>query len=212
MSGGEPISYAQWGVDFFHEAISEERVVNAVNTIAGQHIDIEPVGVGPGGIAKMTAHGKVGLATADRMPGEIISFRAMVPVDLTFEVDLKVEKQRFDAQLVVPLTLTAVARSGLGIFIAAAPPATHEVEVHLRAQGRRGSFLQRVAGIEDELRRFVADYVSGELERPEVRRTRTIDVSRAIPDVWASIGPETDASAALDEAAEAGAEAPGEVG
>ena len=195
MSVGEPISYAQWGIDFFHEAISEERVLGAVNAIAGQRIEIAPVGVGPGGIAKMSAQGKVGRASAERLPGEIISFRALVPVDLTFEVDLKVEKQRFDAQLVVPLTLTAVARSGLGIFIAAAPPATHEVEVNLRAQARRGSFLQRVAGIEDELRRFVAEYVGGELERPEVRRTRSIDVSRAIPEVWTSIGPEPDADA-----------------
>jgi hypothetical protein len=188
----EKISYAQWGVDFFAEAISEARVVSAVNTIAGHHIDIGPVGVGPGGFAKMTARGTVEPATAELVPGDCVAFRALVPVDLTFEVDLRVEKERYEAQLLVPLTLTAVARTGLRIFIEAAPPEPHEVQVNLQAQGSRASLLQRVAGVEDELRRFVAEYVAGELERPEVRQTRSIHVARAIPDVWATMSPEPD--------------------
>ena len=49
--------------------------------------------------------------------------------------------------------------------------------------------LQRVVDIEGELKRFVAGYVSRELEKPHVQDARTIDVSRAIDRAWESIAP-----------------------
>jgi hypothetical protein len=183
------VSYEQWGVDFFLEAISEERILGAVNTIAGQPIDFGPVGVGPGRIAKVRAYGEIGKAIANRLKGDQISYRVLLPVSLTFEVDLQIEKQRFEAELLVPLTLTAVARSGVRIIIEAKAPHGDEVQVELRAQGLRASVLQRVAGVEGELRRFVARYVAKELDKPHVREARTIEVSRAIGQAWASIAP-----------------------
>src|SRR4051812_23284865 len=150
---GDPISYEQWGIDFFHEAISEGRVLGAVNTIAGQPIDFGPIGAGPGKIAKVRAYGEIGAATASREGGEHIGYRVLLPVALTFEVDLQVETHRFEAELLVPLTLTAVAMSGVRIFIEAQPPSGDDVQVELRAKGLRASVLQRVVGIESELRR-----------------------------------------------------------
>jgi len=184
-----PISYEQWGIDFFHEAVSEDRVLGAVNTIAGQPIDFGPMGVGPGRIAKVRAYGEIGSATATRERGDHIGYRVILPVSLTFEVDLQVETHRFEAELLVPLMLTAVARSGVRIFIEAEPPRSDEVQVELEAQGLRASVLQRVVGIEAELRRFVAGYVRRELDKPHVREARSIDVSRAIDRAWASISP-----------------------
>jgi hypothetical protein len=187
--GGGEVTYEQWGAEFFREAINEERVLGAVRTIAGQAIDIGPMNAGPGGIATVRAYGVVGRATATRLRGERISYRVLVPVDLTFELDLQVETQQFDAELLVPLTLTAVARRGVGIFIEATAPTGDEVSVELKAKGLRASVVQRVANVEGELRRFVAHYVAVELDKPHVRAARTIDVSVAIDDVWASIGP-----------------------
>ncbi len=183
------ISYEQWGLDFFSAAISEDRVLGAVNTIAGQGIDFGPIAAGPGGIAKVRAYGEIGQAIATRLPGDQISYRILLPVSLTFEIDLQIEKQKFDAELLVPLTLTAVALSGVRIFIEGKPPHGDEVQVELKAQGLRASVLQRVVGVEGELRRFVASYVAKELDKPHVREARTIDVSRAISQVWASISP-----------------------
>jgi hypothetical protein len=183
------VSYEQWGVDFFREAISEERVLGAVNTIAGQRIDFGPMGVGPGRIAKVRAYGEIGKAIATRLKGDQICYRVLLPVDLTFEVDLQIEKQLFEAELLVPLTLSAVALSGVRIFIEAQPPHPDEVQVELQARGLRASVLQRVADIEGELCRFVAGYVARELDKPQVREARTIDVSRAIGQAWASISP-----------------------
>ena len=186
--GGE-ITYEQWGVDFFLEAISEQRVLGAVNTIAGQPIDFGPMGVGPGRIAKVRAYGAIGQAMATRLRGDRIAYRVLLPVDLTFELDLGVEKQRFEAELLVPLTLAAVAHSGVRIVIEATPPNSSEVQVELKAQGLRASVVQRVANVEGELCRFVARYVAHELDKPHVREARIIDVSQAIDRVWASIAP-----------------------
>jgi hypothetical protein len=183
------ISYEQWGVDFFREAISEDRVLGAVNTIAGQPIDFGPMGVGPGRIAKVKAYGEIGAASATRERGDQIAYRVTLPVSLTFEVDLQVDTHRFEAELLVPLTLTAVAHSGVRIVIEATPPRSEDVQVELHAEGLRASVLQRVVGIEAEVRRFVAGYVRRELEKPHVLDARTIDVSRAIDRAWQSLSP-----------------------
>lgn len=59
--------------------------------------------------------------------------------------------------------------------------------LELRAGGLRASVLNRVVGVEDELRRFVAKYVAREVEKPAVLRARTIDVASAIDGAYASV-------------------------
>ena len=59
-------------------------------------------------------------------------------------------------------------RAGVGIFIEAQPPRTEEMQVEIRARGMRSSVLQRVADVEGELRRFVAEYVIELLDKPHV--------------------------------------------
>ena len=181
------VSYEQWGVDFVVRAISEERVLGAVSTVAGQEIDLGPFAAGPGGIARVRAFGEIGEVVANRLPGEQVSYRLLIPVSLTFEIDLQIEKQRFEAELLVPLTLTAVALDGVRLFIDATPPHGDEVQVELKAQGLRASVLQRVVGVEGELRRFVARYVARELDKPHVRDIRMIDVSGVMDEAWAAM-------------------------
>jgi len=183
------ISYQQWGVDFFAEAVSERRLLAAVNGLAGQPIDFGPMGVGPGRIAKVRAFGEIGLAQAERITGEAVEYAVRLPVDLTFELDLQVEKHRFHADLLVPLRLQALARPGVQIFVEVTPPRSQDVEVSVRAEGLRASIVQRVANVEGELQRFVAKYVAREVEKPHVVRARTIDVAAAIDKAWATIAP-----------------------
>lgn len=188
-SPARAVSYRQWGEDFFALAVNEERILGGVNTLAGQPIDFGPMGVGPGRIAKVRAFGRIGEAVAERLPGELISYAVRLPVDLTFELNLQVETHRFHADLVVPLTLTAQALAGLQIYIDVVPPRSSEVQVRLKAEGLRASITSRVAGVEGELRRFVARYVARELDKPHVRRARLVDVSGAIEHAWSSIAP-----------------------
>lgn len=197
------VSYQQWGADFFAEAVSQERILGAVNNVAGQPIDFGPIGVGPGKIAKVRAYGQIGAATAQRLEVETIAYRVELPVELTFELNLQVETHTFHASLLVPLTLTARAVSGVRVYIVIDPPKSSEVQVQVQADGIRASIMQRVANVEGELRRFVARYVAREVTKPHIEAARVIDVSAAIDRAWATISPEPAKRAVTDDFNEA---------
>jgi hypothetical protein len=182
-------SYEQWGLDFFAEAVSQDRILGAVNTIAGQPIDFGPIGVGPGKIAKVRAHGEIGAASAVRIDGPRIAYRVELPVSLTFEVNLQVETHTYHAELLVPLTLTAQAVHGVRIFVTIDPPDRSEVQIKVQAEGIRASIMQRIANIEGEVQRFVAKYVAREISKPHIEQARLIDVSAAIDKAWGAIAP-----------------------
>ena len=197
------VSYQQWGLEFFAEAVSQERILAAVNNIAGQPIDFGPIGVGPGKIAKVRAFGAIGAATAQRVEAPEMTYRVELPVDLTFELNLQVETHTFHAELLVPLTLTARAVEGVRIYIEVAPPRSAEVQVRVQAEGLRASIMQRVANVERELRRFVARYVAREVSKPHIEAARLIDVSAAIDRAWATISPAPTKRAVTDDLNEA---------
>ena len=207
VDDGEFVSYEQWGLDFFAEAVSQERILGAVDNIAGQPIDFGPIGVGPGKIAKVRAFGEIGAATAhpvDSPTGAAeISYRVELPVDLTFELNLQVETHTFHADLLVPLTLTARAVEGVRVFIVVTPPESSEVQVRVQAEGLRASIMQRVANIEGELRRFVARYVAREVSKPHIESARLIDVAASIDRAWATISPPSTKRAVTDDLNEA---------
>lgn len=199
----EFVSYQQWGLDFFAEAVSRDRILGAVNNIAGQPIDFGPIGVGPGKIAKVRAYGEIGAATATRLDGALIAYRVELPVSLTFELNLQVETHTFHAELLVPLTLTAQAVEGVRIFITIDPPRSSDIGVSVKAEGIRASIMQRVANVEGELRRFVAKYVARETSKPHIEEARVIDVSAAIDKAWGSIAPKSTKSRVVDDFNEA---------
>ncbi len=188
ISEAPQISYAAWGEDFFVAAVSDARILASVDDLAGQPIDFGPIGAGPGRLAKVTARGHVGDATVRRHEGLPITFDLTVPVDLTFEVDLRLETERFDARLEVPIRLVARAVEGVRIYIDARPPRSDEVSVQVTADGRRAEWLRRIAGIDEELRRFVAKYVTRELDKPAIRQAREIDVVGLMDKAWSPTG------------------------
>ena len=185
----ELIDYAAWGERFFAVAVTAERVLRGVNVLAGRPIDVGPMGVGPGRIAKVTARGEIGVATGERVGADPVAFHVDLPVTLAFTIDLGMDKQRFDADIVVPLLITAHARADLAIALDVAPPSPAQVVVRLKAQGLRASLTSRAANVEGELRRFVAKYVARELEQPYVREATLIDVAGAVERAASGLGP-----------------------
>jgi hypothetical protein len=198
-AGHDYISYEDFGVQFFARAVTEARILGGVNTLAGQPINVGPMGVGPGRIAKVTAKGAIGEASATPIPGDIVSYRVVLPVSLTFDVDLQVDSHRFTADLEVPLTLVARAASPLKVVIDVVPPLPNQVTVKLRAEGIRASMLNKVVGIDTELQRFVAKYVKREVTKPAVAAARVIDVARAMDGAWSSISPKGSARSTVTE-------------
>ena len=193
-SDSEPIrcTYEEFGALFFRAAVTPERILGAVDGIAGQPIDFGPMGVGPGRIARVMAKGQIGEAAATELSGIPISYRLVVPVALDFTVDLQVEKHHFHADVEVPLTVTAHATQDLRIIVDVTPPNPDELELDLAAEGMRAGLLKRIANIDGELRRFVAKYVARELEKPHIVATREIDVGVSIDVAWADMAPRRD--------------------
>lgn len=178
--GDDLIGYRQWGLRFFETAVTEERVLAGVNAMAGQRIDVGPFGVGPGRVAKVTANGEIGIATAQRTSTDPVQFHVRLPVTLQFRLDLGVDVHHFDADVEVPLLLTARARDDLAIIIDIEPPTKDDVQVALKAKGLRATVTQYAANVDGELRRFIAKYVTRELEKPAIAAVRIIDIGAAI--------------------------------
>ena len=160
-----------------------------INVLAGQQIDVGPMGVGPGRVVKVTARGEIGTAVGERVSDDPVTFPVTLPASLEFAINLGVDTHRFTADLSIPLTLTARAREDLAILIDVTPPRAGEVGCELKAQGLRASITQYAANVEGELKRFVSKYVTREIEKPYVVKARTIDVSGAIDKAVASLAP-----------------------
>jgi hypothetical protein len=185
----DSIAYTDWGERFFRTAVSAERVLAGINVLAGQQIDVGPMGVGPGRVVKVTARGEIGTAVGERVSDSPVTFAVSLPASLEFAINLGVDTHRFTAELTIPLTLTARAREDLAILIDVTPPRPSEVGCRLKAQGLRASITQHAANVEGELKRFVSKYVIRELEKPYVVNARTIDVSGAIDTAMRNLGP-----------------------
>jgi hypothetical protein len=188
-SDAERCTYEEFGELFFRAAVTPERILGAVDGIAGEPIDFGPMGVGPGRIARVTAKGQIGEAIATERPGTPITYELVIPVDLDFTINLQVEKERFHASVEVPLTVTAHATRDLRIVVDVTPPDPDELKLDLEADGLRAGLLGRIANVDGELRRFVAKYVARELEKPHIVATRNIDVGVSIDVAWAGMSP-----------------------
>jgi hypothetical protein len=182
-------TYEEFGALFFRAAVTPDRILGAVDGIAGEPIDFGPMGVGPGRIAQVTAKGQIGQATATEISGLPISYELVVPVELDFTINLQVEKERFHASVEVPLIVTAHATTDLRIVVDVTPPNPDELKLDLAAEGLRAGLLGRIANVDGELRRFVAKYVARELEKPHIAATREIDVGVSIDVAWAGMSP-----------------------
>ena len=182
----EEISYGEWGHDFFRTAVTEARLLGAVKQLAGRPIEFGPLGVGPAKFAQVMARGRVGEPTCERIEGDEVTFRILIPAEVEFDLNLQLQKQHFDVDLVIPIIATAKAQSGLKIFIETVAPGPRDLEVDVRARGLRATFVSVAADVEGELRKFVAKFVTREIEKPEIAAARTIDVGARIDGAWRS--------------------------
>ncbi len=175
------ITYADFGQRFFEAAVTRQRIADAVSGMAGRPVDFGPIGVGPIGLVKVRANGKVGTpSVVERDDPEHVAFDLMIPVDLAMLIEISFDKHRFDAKVFVRLALNARAADPLQIVIDVEPPTKKNVEVKVTADGLRASVLQIVAGVDAELKRSVAKFVRREIDKPQLRKQRVIDIAAAL--------------------------------
>ncbi|MFI9634419.1 hypothetical protein ACIHAX_17200 [Nocardia sp. NPDC051929] len=184
---GEPddsISYADFGRRFLEYAASEARIAGAFDQLTGSAFDFGPIGVGPGRLAKVTAQVRLGSSRLSRRDDETIAFELIIPLEVDLLLHLAVDRHRFHVQGTVHLHLTVRTAAPLRVVIDIAEPRPADVHIDVAAATRRGQLLRVLAGVDHEIRRFVARYISAEIRKPHIAAVRDIDVAQRLDDAW----------------------------
>ncbi|MDT0202536.1 hypothetical protein [Nocardioides sp. AE5] len=180
--------FERFGSDFIRLVLPRERVFASIDRILGETFHLGPIGAGPGRkLARITASGTFGKTYGDELPGDLPGFRFILPVAVTFDLDMQVDHARFLADVQLPLELTMELEDPLIINWVIHPPTEDEVVLSVSADSRRSALLQKVAGIDGELRRFILRFVARELEKPHVRKAMRIDLPSLIDNAWPAL-------------------------
>ncbi|MEY2568696.1 MAG: hypothetical protein QOE35_3225 [Actinomycetota bacterium] len=180
----EPVSYEQFGVDFIRLAVTDERLAAALSAVAGDVIRVGPITVGPAGAATVDAEGRIGPPRIQRREDIPLSFRAVLPVDLSLDVKVAGVNHHYDAKVGLPLDLTVQTIEPITLVIDVARVSSRDVDVSLKAEGMRARLLSRLGNVEDEIRRHVARFVRERVDSPEGERARRIEILPLIDQAW----------------------------
>ncbi|MGW4365993.1 hypothetical protein ACWEKT_10135 [Nocardia takedensis] len=177
VAGGQPvwIEYAEFGERFVTYAVTEERIVAAVASIAGRGLTIGPFTILPGGLAGFVAEGKVGTPVVSRHDSRPV-FQLTVPVSLTMKVLLGGRRLRVSAVVDIGLSLHARTADPLLVVIDIPPVRPEDVSLALRAKAVDAEWewlLDPIAGL---VQRDVANRVNAMLAEPQARRGRVFDI------------------------------------
>lgn len=183
----EPIGYDEFGMRFMDLVLHRDRVMESVNRVLGDEIQLGPIGAGPGRkVAKVTATGTFGKAYGEALP-DVVGYHVNLPVQVAFHLDLGVDMLRFDADVLLPLRLTMELVEPLTILWHITPPDPADVSINVQSDNRRAAVLQKLTGLDGELRRFIVRFVERELEKPHVRKAMRIDLVTLIDNAWEHI-------------------------
>ncbi len=182
------VSYQDFGAAFIDEAVTTRRIEDAVVAVAGDRIDVGPMGVGPGDAASVVAKGTLGAPTARPKASESDGTRRFVvsiPVDLHLSVKVAGTVHRFEAGIVVRLQLTVrTALEPLSLVIDIAPPEVFDMEVDVRSSGITAKVLGRLGNIDGKIRKEVVGFIGERLRSPDAQATTMINIADHIEAVW----------------------------
>ncbi|MCW2592345.1 MAG: hypothetical protein JWQ86_4772 [Mycobacterium sp.] len=187
MPEHEQLTYEEFGRRFFEIAVTEERVGDALAAIAGEGFEIGPIAQGPGKIAKVTAKVKVQPPEVTRQVGEQITFAIRIPLEIDMVIDLRIDKPRFIVFGEIALRATALAAEPLLLILDVHKPRPSDIAIHVTSKSLRAEVLRIVAGVDDEIKRFIAAHVAGEIDSPESVRAKIIDVAEQLDSTWTGI-------------------------
>lgn len=180
----QEISYEQFGSNFVTHAVTPHRVVDAIRQIAGEVIEVGPMPAGPAGVAQVTAVGRVGDPEVTTTVADLLTFTAILPIDLDLEVILALATNRYSGRMKVSLTLTVRTAEPLILVIDVEPLAADDIKVDLQAAGIAASVLQKIGDMENEIKRVVARTVNERVASDEARAAREIDLLALIEKAW----------------------------
>jgi hypothetical protein len=181
MPNHDYITYGEWGRRFFEVAVTPDRVAAAfADNLAGREFSMEPIAQGPGGIAKVSANVKIQEPRVTRTLGDLITFVIHIPLSIDLLLDLRLDKQRFAVAGDIALRATARAAEPLLLLVEIAKPRPSDITVNVSSTSIRGEVLRILAGVDGEIRRFIAHYVAEEVSTPEAQAAQIINVEQEI--------------------------------
>lgn len=182
----EPLDYRRFGEAFILNAVTPERIVDAVTRIAGDAVELGPISAGPGGKATVHARGRIGAPSADETGSDPLAYDLLLPVDVSLEVKVG-SVNRYDATGEIPLRLEVKTVEPLAIVIDVEPVRAGDIRFRIDAKGLQARLLGRAGDVGGELRRHTADYVNARLSAPETSRYTIIDLLPLMDRVWSEI-------------------------
>lgn len=159
MQNHDYVTYEEFGRRFFEVAVTPDRVAAAFADIAGSEFAMEPISQGPGGIAKVSANVKIREPRVTRKLGDLITFVIHIPLSIDLLLDL--------------LLIVDVAK-----------PRPSDITVNVSSKSIRGEVLRILAGVDGEIRRFIAQYVSAEIDSPKSQAAQVINVAEQLDSTW----------------------------
>ncbi len=183
----QTLGYDEFGMRFMNLVLHRDRVMESINRVLGDDFQLGPIGAGPGRkVAKVTATGTFGTAYGEALP-DVVGYEVNLPVNVAFDLDLGVDMLRFNAEVLLPLRLTMELVEPLTILWHITPPHPDAVVMTVDSDSRRATVLQKLTGLDGELRRFIVRFVDRELEKPHVRKAMRIDLVTLIDNAWEHI-------------------------
>jgi hypothetical protein len=187
MHAHDFVTYEEFGRKFFEVAVTEERVGAAIGSIAGDAFEMGPMGQGPGKIAKVTAKVRIKEPRVARNIGDTITFAIRIPLEIDMVIDLRIDKPRFVVFGEIALRAVARAAEPLLLIIDVEKPRPSDISVYVTSKSLRGEVLRIVAGVDAEIKRFIAAHVAGEIDSPESQKAKIIDVAERLDAAWTGI-------------------------
>ncbi|HEY0227522.1 MAG TPA: hypothetical protein VGC05_14255 [Mycobacterium sp.] len=184
MQNHEYVTYEEFGRKFFEVAVTPERVAAAFADIAGNEFAMEPIAQGPGGIAKVSANVKIQDPRVTRRLGDTITFVIHIPLSIDLLLDLRLDKQRFAVSGDIALRATARAADPLLLIVDVTKPRPSDITVNVASKSFRGEVVRILAGVDGEIRRFIAQYVADEIDAPQAQSAQVIDVVARLNEAW----------------------------
>ena len=182
---GASISYEQFGINFIRMILHEQRILESINRLLGEKIELGPMGAGPGRVfAKARATGWFQETYGRAVVDDLLVYRVFLPIEVDFELEIAKDVNRFHAQVLLPLTLTVRVEHPLTIVWDITPPLEEEVTIQVETGKRRSAVLQRMAGLDAELRRFLIRVIVKELDKPHIHKATRIDMMSIIDGAW----------------------------
>lgn len=184
MHVDDEMTYEEFGRRFFEVAVTEGRVGGAIASIAGDEFEIGPIRQGPGKIAKVTAKVRVKDPRVTREVGELITFDIHIPLEIDMIVDLRIDRPKFMVFGEIALRATARAAGPLLLILDVHKPRASDISIHVTSKSLRAEVLRVLAGIDAEIKRFIAAHVAGEIDSPQSTKAKIIDVATSIDGAW----------------------------